>query len=235
MSDRDSSRHHRSILQGIAHRAMLDRGLEPDFPPAAATELAELPVPSPNGVRDLTSLLWCSIDNDDSRDLDQLTAGEPVAGDGARIYVAIADVDVLVGKGTAIDAHAQRNTTSVYTAAQIFPMLPEELSTDRTSLNVDSDRLAIVVEMVVDGIGAVVKSDVYRGRVRNRAQLAYPSVGAWLENERPAPAALEAVPDLAASLRLQDKVAQKMKDRRHERGALSLDTINRRPCSRERC
>ncbi|MCA9758414.1 MAG: RNB domain-containing ribonuclease [Candidatus Eisenbacteria bacterium] len=225
VSEHEPNRQHRSILQEIAHRAMLERGLEPDFPPAAAKELGALPAPSPNGVRDLTALLWCSIDNDDSRDIDQLTAAESVAGGGARIYVAIADVDVLVAKGSAIDGHAQRNTTSVYTAAQIFPMLPEELSTDRTSLNLDLDRLAIVVEMVVDGLGAVIKSDVYRARVRNRAKLAYPSVGAWLEGAQAAPAGLDNMPDLAASLRLQDRVAQQMKERRHERGALSLDTV----------
>jgi exoribonuclease R len=140
-------RHHRSILQNIAHRAMLERGLVPEFPPQVLAELDGIPGPATNAggsTRDLRNLLWCSIDNDDSRDLDQLTVAEAMPGGATKILVAIADVDALVRRGSALDDHARQNTTSVYTVAETFPMLPEKLSTDLTSLNCDSDRLAIV-------------------------------------------------------------------------------------------
>ena len=143
---------HRAILQRIARRVMLERGLLPDFSAEALTELGRIQAPATtNGgqVRDLRHLLWASIDNDDSRDLDQLTVAEAMPGDKVKILVAVADVDSVVKSGSAIDEHARHNTTSVYTAAAIFPMLPEKLSTDITSLGFNADRLAIVVEMVV--------------------------------------------------------------------------------------
>ena len=178
---------HRALLQDIAHRAMIERGLLPDFSTVVLAELGKIQA-SPgasNGesVRDLTDLLWASIDNDDSRDLDQLTVAEVMPGDKVKIRVAVADVDALVKDGSAIDEHARHNTTSVYTAAEIFPMLPEELSTDLTSLNFDEERLAVVVEMVVGADGAVDGSDIYRARVRNHAKLAYNSVAAWLDGD----------------------------------------------------
>ena len=141
----------------------------------------------PSGIRDLTDLLWASIDNDDSRDLDQLTVAEALPGDKVKIRVAVADVDALVKDGSAIDEHARHNTTSVYTAAEIFPMLPEKLSTDLTSLNLDEERLAVVVEMVIGADGSLQGSDIYRARVRNHAKLAYNSVAAWLEGNGAAP------------------------------------------------
>ena len=156
---------HRSILQSIAHQAMLDRGLLPDFSAAALAELGRLQVPAATAgepVRDLRNLLWASIDNDDSRDLDQLTVAEAMPGDKIKILVAIADVDSLVKNGSAIDEHAHHNTTSVYTAAEIFPMLPEKLSTDLTSLNFNEDRLAMVVEMAVGADGSLQESTIYR-------------------------------------------------------------------------
>ena len=181
---------HRAILQAIAHRAMIERGLLPDFSAAALAELDRIQAPAganggsagdPSGIRDLTNLLWASIDNDDSRDLDQLTVAETLPGDKVKIRVAVADVDALVGNGSAIDEHARHNTTSVYTAAKIFPMLPEKLSTDLTSLNFDEERLAVVVEMVIGADGSVQGSEIYRACVRNHAKLAYNSVAAWLE------------------------------------------------------
>ena len=175
---------HRSILQSIAHQAMLDRGLLPDFSAAALAEVGRLQVPAATDgepVRDLRNLLWASIDDDDSRDLDQLTVADAMPGDRTKILVAVADVDSLVKNGSAIDRHAHHNTTSVYTAAEIFPMLPEKLSTDLTSLNFDEDRLSVVVEMVVGADGALQESSVYRALVRNRAKLAYNSVAAWLK------------------------------------------------------
>ena len=225
---------HLEILKNIAHRVMLERGLEPDFSAAALAELGRLEVATvpnnnPAGIRDLRNLLWCSIDNDDSRDLDQLTVGEDLPGDQERILVAIADVDSLVKENSAIDQHAAHNTTSVYTAAEIFPMLPEKLSTDLTSLNFNEDRLAFVVEMIIALDGSLVRSDVYQALVRNHAKLAYNSVAAWLEGTGPAPDALTAVKGLDTNLRLQDRIAQQIKNYRQTRGALSLETIEAKP------
>lgn len=223
---------HRAILQNIAHRAMLERGLLPDFSSAALAELDQSPTPvagDDQTIRDQRDLLWASIDNDDSRDLDQLTSVAALPNDKAKIRVAVADVDVLVKNGSAIDDHARHNTTSVYTAAMIFPMLPERLSTDRTSLNLAEDRLAVVVEMVIDADGALQASDIYRARVRNRAKLAYNSVAAWLTGDGAVPAEIAAVNGLAESLRLQDQIAQRLKQLRHVHGALSLETIGAKP------
>jgi VacB/RNase II family 3'-5' exoribonuclease len=221
---------HRSILRRIAHRAMLERGLIPDFSPAVLAELAKIrSSATDSGVRDLRGLLWISIDNDDSRDLDQLTVAEASPGVAVRALVAVADVDALVAKGSAIDAHAQANTTSVYTAAEIFPMLPERLSTDLTSLADGQDRLAVVIEMNLAGDGSLASSDVYWAMVRNRAKLAYDAVAAWLEGKGPAPGPVAATPGLADNLRLQDEVAQKLRALRHEHGALDLQTVEARP------
>jgi exoribonuclease-2 len=221
----------RSILQDIARRVMCERGLEPDFSPAALAELRAITGPAPlaTGTSDLRSLLWCSIDNDDSRDLDQLSAGEALANDRIKLYVAIADVAALVPPQSAIDAHARQNTTSVYTVAKIFPMLPERLSTDLTSLNFEEDRLAVVVTLVVAPSGEVEKSDIVSALVRNRAKLAYGSVARWFEGDEAAPAAVAAVPGLGENLRLQLAAAKRLKALRHTRGALDFDTIETRP------
>jgi len=226
-----ADRPHRTILRDIAHRVMLERGLVPDFP---ATALAQLDgihgpaTPTGDATRDLRSLLWCSIDNDDSRDLDQLTVAEALPGGATKVLVAIADVDAVVAKGSALDEHARQNTTSVYTAAEIFPMLPEKLSTDLTSLNHDADRAAVVVEMVFGDDGALQRSDLYGAIVRNRAKLAYNSVAAWLEGTGPMPPAIGAAKGLDENLRLQDRVAQRLKALRHQHGALDLETIEAR-------
>jgi len=234
MTDTDD-RQHRSILQRIAHRAMLERGLVPDFPLQALAELDGIHGPATRAeesTRDLRNLLWCSIDNDDSRDLDQLTVAESRQGgtDGAaKVLVAIADVDAVVKKRSALDDHARQNTTSVYTVAETFPMLPEKLSTDLTSLNYESDRLAIVIEMVLAGDGSLQSSDLYQATVRNRAKLAYNSVAGWLEGSGPMPQGIGTVSGLDENLRLQDRVAQKLKALRHLNGALDLETIEARP------
>ena len=210
---------------------MTERGLESDFPAAARDEVDAITKPAADSsasIKDLTGLLWASIDNDDSRDLDQLSVAEPEAGGAVKVWVAVADVDAIVKKGSAIDEHARSNTTSVYTAAQIFPMLPEKLSTDLTSLGEGQTRLAIVIEMVVGADGAVGESAVYRAVVLNRAKLAYNSVAAWLDGTAPAPPKVAAVRGLDERLRLQDRVAQAMKSRRHHQGALSLETIQTR-------
>lgn len=221
----------RNRLKAIARRVMTQRGLLPDFSPAALAEtdaMTKAAAETGVSIRDLRALLWCSIDNDDSRDLDQLSVAQPMAGDSVKILVAVADVDALVKTGSAIDAHARTNTTSVYTAAEIFPMLPEKLSTDLTSLGESQERLAIVIEMVVAGGGAVTASDVYRAVVLNKAKLAYNGVGAWLEGTAPAPPKLAAVPGLDEQLRIQDRVAQAMRGLRHQHGSLTLDTLETR-------
>jgi exoribonuclease-2 len=218
----------RQILAGVARRAMRERGLLPDFAPEAraqAEAIARAPARPPSGLRDLRHLLWASIDNDDSRDLDQLSVAESLDDGAVRILVAVADVDVVVEKGTPIDGHAQANTTSVYTAGEIFPMLPLELSTDITSLGQDQDRAAIVVEMEILPDGSIRGSDVHRAVVRNQAKLAYDGVAAWLEGRAPAPARVLAVPGMEEQLRTQDRVAQALRAVRHEHGALSLATI----------
>jgi VacB/RNase II family 3'-5' exoribonuclease len=226
-----SAASNRDLLRSIAHRAMAERGLLPDFAPAVVAEteaIRQAATDASPAIRDLRDLLWCSIDNDDSRDLDQLTVTAPGRNGTVTVLVAVADVDALVGKGSAIDDHARANTTSVYTAAEIFPMLPEKLSTDLTSLGQDQARLAIVVEMAVAPDGTVGGSDVYRALVRNRAKLAYDGVAAWLDGTAPPPPPLAAVPGLEEQLRIQDGVAQAMKTLRHQRGALSLETLQTR-------
>ena len=222
----------RKILKDIARRAMVQRGLLPDFSQAALAEANALTRAATEGgpsVRDLRRLLWASIDNDDSRDLDQLSVAEPLPNGAVTIRVAIADVDASVPAGSAIDGHARTNTTSVYTAAEIFPMLPERLSTDLTSLGEREERLAVVVEMTIAGDGAVARSDVYRAVVVNQAKLAYRAVAAWLDGAAAAPERVSAVPGLAEQLRIQDEVARRMKRLRARHGALDLETVEARP------
>lgn len=218
-------------MQRIAQRVMRERGLQPEFSPAALVELGRITeaAAAPAGTRDLRALRWCSIDNDDSLDLDQLSVGEARADGAVRVWVAIADVDGLVPQGSAIDAHARENTTSVYTAGGIFPMLPEKFSTNLTSLNFGVDRVAMVVEMTFAADGELTHSDVYRALVHNRAKLAYNSVAAWLEGTGPQPGPIGAVPGLDENIRLQHALAQRLRERRHMRGALSLQTIEARP------
>ena len=224
----------RDRLAAIARNAMEGRGLLPEFSPAVIAELntvaqaATAAVPQPSdGIRDLRELLWASIDNDDSLDLDQLSvAGLTVSGAPA-ILVAVADVDALVKRGSVIDGHARTNTTSVYTAGGIFPMLPEQLSTDLTSLNEGEDRLAIVIEMAIGEDGSVREATIYRALVRNHAKLAYNALAAWLEGIPMLPQLQSALPrvlGLEEQLRRQDRIAQSMRGLRHEHGALSLQT-----------
>jgi len=227
-----TNRQHRSILQNIAHRAMLEGGLAPDFPPRALAELANihgLATMTSGSIRDLRNLPWCSIDNDDSRDLDQLTVAEAMPDEQTKILVAVADVDAVVQEQSALDEHAQQNTASVYTIAETFPMLPEKLSTDLTSLNLEADRLAIVIELVLSRDGSLQRSELYQAMVRNRAKLTYNGLAAWLEGTGPAPQGLGNVPGLDENLRLQDRAAQKLKGLRHLHGALELETIETRP------
>jgi len=220
-------------LQAVAKEIMKGRGFDPDFPPAVQKQLADLRTHPPQiaagkDVRDLRNLLWSSIDNDTSRDLDQIEVAERQPNGDVKVQVGIADVDAFVPRQTAIDQHAARETTTVYAGVRNFPMLPEELSTGKTSLLENQDCLSVVIEFVVDAGGHVTSSNVYRALVRNHAQLQYNSLGAWLEGGT-APAKVAASADLQAQLRLQDEVAQKLKNQRFENGALSLQTDELRP------
>ncbi len=216
-------------LQAAAKEIMRQHGFEPDFPPAVQQQLAQLRAAPPAinagpEIRDLRMLLWSSIDNDTSRDLDQIEVAERLPNGNVKILVGIADLDAYIAKQSAIDQHAAKETTTVYAGVRNFPMLPEELSTGKTSLLEAQDRLSVVTEFVVDGEGHVTSSEVYRALVRNQAQLQYNSVGAWLEGTGAAPAKVAASPDLQAQLRMQDQAAQKLKTQRYENGALSLQT-----------
>jgi len=215
---------------------MIERGLKPDFEPEVLRELEAAVAPDlgADSLRDLRDLLWCSIDNDDSEDLDQITFAEELSGGRVRVLVAIADVDTIVKKGSATDSHAETNTTSVYTGVRIFPMLPERLSTDLTSLCEGKERPAVVVEMIVEDDGSVVDSDIYRAVVLNRAKLAYDSVSEGLEGRNGGmPEKVRSVEGLERQLRLQDETAQRMRELRHERGALEFETIEPRAIVRD--
>ena len=212
---------------------MIEHGFQPDFPPGTDTELAAIQeqpaLSAADGLTDLRSLLWSSIDNDTSRDLDQIEWAEQLPDGRIRVLVGVADVDGRVHKGTLLDTHAQSETTSVYTGITIYPMLPTALSEGITSLNENEDRAAIVIEFSVDAAGAASDGKAYRALVHNRAQLAYPSVGAWLEGKAAAPAKVAASAALAAQLKLQDTAAQRMGGNRFQHGALDLETIETRP------
>ncbi len=220
-------------LVAAAHATMIEHGFQPEFPAGTDKELAAIQAhpapPSVPGAQDLRSLLWSSIDNDTSKDLDQIEWAEQLPDGHIRVLVGVADVDARVHKGAIIDGHAQSETTSVYTGVKVFPMLPIELSEGITSLNENEDRVAVVIEFAVDATGTVSNGKAYRALVHNRAQLAYNAVGAWLEARGPAPAKVAANTALAGQLKLQDMAAQRMVDGRFQHGALDLETIETRP------
>ena len=220
-------------LQSAARQVMEEHGFQPDFPPQVNQQLSQIlsnsnvhPAP---GFRDLRSLLWSSIDNDTSRDLDQVEVAERLPGGDIKVLVGIADVDWLVPKATPIDLHAAAEGTTVYTGVENFSMLPEQLSTGLTSLLENEDRRAIVIEFVVDSDGCLSAFELYPALLQNRAQLTYNAVGTWLGNGGAAPPKVAASPDLQAQLRLQDECAQQLKKARERRGALNIDTIEVRP------
>jgi len=215
-------------LVAAARQEMRERGFEPDFPPEAERQLAAIEPRHTPGLRDLTRLQWSSIDNDDSRDLDQIEWAERVTG-GIRVLVGIADVDSLVARTTPIDQHAERETTTIYAGVRNFPMLPERLSTDLTSLSEGQDRDAIIVEMLVAADGTISSSTVYRALVRNRAQLTYSGVGPWLEGTAEPPAQVAASPELKAQLELQNEAAHALREARSRLGALTFDRAEVQP------
>lgn len=218
-------------LRAAAREALVTHGFRPDFPAEVLDEVAQLPEarPARDGIaRDLRALPWSSIDNRDSRDLDQVEWVEALEGDRIRLLVGVADVDSRVRKDGAIDAHAGVNTTSIYVAGGVFPMLPERLSNDLTSLNPGEDRHAVVVDLVLDAEGKVVAEVIYRAHVRNHARFDYDSVGAWLADDTPVPEAVAAA-DLEGQLRLQDAATQRLVAFRRRTGVLDLDTGEARP------
>ncbi len=227
----DRAPNQRADLHSIARRAMLERGFAPDFAPPVLAEVSVLPeVPSVDGrAADLTGLPWFSVDNDDSRDLDQISASSRLPDGSIKVLVAIADVDLLVADGSATDGHARTNTTSIYTAGGTFTMLPERLSFDLTSLNEDGERMAVVIEMVVPPDGIVTNSTVSRARVKNQARLTYDAVAAWLDGEGPMPSRIAQAPGVEEQVRMQDEAARWLKERRHEQGSLTLQSIEARP------
>ena len=218
-------------LAAAARRSMTEHGFEPNYPPAIALQLEQLrqhpPAPAA-GARDLRSLLWSSIDNDTSRDLDQIEYTEALPNGSFRVLIGIADVDAFVPKGSPIDAHALRETTTVYTGVEIFSMLPEDLSTGTTSLLEGQERAAVVAEFHVDAQAQIAASDIYLAQVVNKAQLAYPSVGAWLAGGE-APPKVAASAELQAQLKMQDQIAQLLRKERSAHGALNLQTIETHP------
>jgi len=220
-------------LVAAAHAAMIEHGFQPDFPQGTDTELAAIKAhpqtPAAPDAQDLRGLLWSSIDNDTSKDLDQIEWAERLSDGRIRVLVGVADVDSRVTMGTVLDKHASTETTSVYTGVRVFPMLPSALSEGITSLNENEDRVALVIEFSVDASGTASDGKAYRALVRNMAQLAYNSVGAWLEGKGPAPEKVSASAELAAQLKLQDEAAQRMEGSRFQHGALDLETIETRP------
>jgi exoribonuclease-2 len=228
-----NSKNGKSVLEQIARCVMMEHGFQTDFSTAAFDELAKIQnFDAGKGIifKDLRQLLWASIDNDDSQDLDQLTVAEELPDNNVKILVAIADVDSMVKKNSEIDGHAHQNKTTVYTAGKTFPMLPEKLSTNLTSLDYNEDRPALVVEMLIDDAGEIKSSDIYHAIVNNHAKLAYNAVAAWLEGKEPTPNKAVAVPPaLAENLRIQDRVAQKLRSQRYKRGALELQTLEASP------
>ena len=225
---RDVLSNHRENISALAAWAMYSRGLEAEFSHSALEQLSLLSGPakeSGHGIHEMTQLLWCSIDNDDSRDLDQITSIEPLEQGGVRVFVAVSDVDSVVKKGSPIDEHARLNTTSVYSSARVFPMLPEQLCTDLTSLNQDQDRLALITEMTFGVDGLLIESNIYRALVRNKAKLAYDAVSQWFEGVGELPGPAQKVVGMDTQLSMQDELAQKLRAQRRSQGSLEFETF----------
>jgi len=216
-------------LDARARQSMIENGFEPDFDRGAIDQVAAIEssggAVTLDGAEDLRNLLWSSIDNRTSRDLDQVEYAERLENGAIRILVGIADVDSVVKKDSPIDRHAEANTVTVYTESEIFPMLPEELSTGRTSLNEGQDRLAVVVELIVDQNGDVPGNKVFRAMVRNQAKLSYEDVGNWIDENAAPPEKFAAVAGLREQIELQLEAAHRLHKFRMEKGALEFESI----------
>ncbi len=216
-------------LSERAHQTLIENGFEPEFSAAVLDQLNQIKnVGEPHAdasIKDLRDLLWSSIDNASSRDLDQIEWAERLPNGDIRVLVGIADVDALVPQGSAIDEHAAQNTVTVYTETKVFPMLPEELSTDMSSLNEDADRLAVVADMTVKENGDVPVSTFYRALVRNQAKLSYEKIGDWLDNDGEMPDDLQRLVGLKAQIELQREAAKRLQAYRRVKGALEFESI----------
>jgi exoribonuclease-2 len=237
-SNHSQTNHSQIDFNALARQSLAAHGFQPEFSPAVEQQLAGLkahpPSVQPSGdIRDLRSLLWSSIDNDTSRDLDQIEYAEQLPGGDIRVMIGVADVDAFVKKGTPIDEHANGQTSTLYTGVAIFPMIPEELSTGTTSLLENHDRLAIVVQYDVGPDGHFKETSIYRAVVNNKAQLAYPSIGAWLEDRGEAPPKVAASPELQEQLKLQDKAAQALRAERYKHGALTIEGNEVQPITKQ--
>lgn len=211
-----------------ARQVMIENGFEPDFPPAVEEEVQSITDgrnPISQSVRDMREILWSSIDNKTSRDLDQIEFAEKLGNGDIRLLVGIADVDGYVPQNSAIDQHAAKNTVSVYTEAKTFPLLPEELSFGLTSLLEADDRLAVVVELVIKENGDVPGNNIFLALTRNHAKLNYEEVGDWLDEEADIPEKVRATSGLEEQIRIQQEAAQRLHKFRCERGALEFETI----------
>jgi exoribonuclease-2 len=218
---------------------MLARGFDPDFSQTTQEQLSELKMHPPriapdDNICDLRNLLWSSIDNDTSRDIDQVEFAERLPGGDVKVSVAIADIDAFVAKTSPIDNYASKETTTVYAGVTNFPMLPEDLSYNETSLIENADKLSVVIEFTIKTDGALISGNVYRAVVRNHAQLTYNSVGQWLANGTTNSIKISGSKDLRTQLKLQDEVAQLLNSRRHEQGALYLESVEIQPVFRDK-
>ena len=232
------SNHSHLDFEALARQSLIAHGFKPGFGPAVDTQLAELRAHPPvlkagADIQDMRSLLWSSIDNDTSRDLDQIEYAEKLPNGDIRVFIGVSDVDAYVAKGTAIDEEAQEQTSTLYTGVAIFPMIPEELSTGITSLLEGQDRLAIVVQYDVGADGHIHETSIHRALVNNKAQLAYPSIGAWLEDRGEAPPKVAASPELQAQIKLQDQAAQALRAERYRHGALTIEGNEIQPVTKK--
>lgn len=222
-------RHNENWLDGKARQAMEQNGFDPVVSREEREQVEHIAardlIKEADDAKDLRSLLWSSIDDATSRDLDQIEWAEQLDNGDIRVLVGIADVDAAIEQGSPIDVHAEQNTVTVYTESEIFPMIPEELSTDITSLNEGVDRLAVVADMIVKENGDVPESTFYRAIVHNHAKLAYEEVGDWFDNDGPVPDAIEGKKDLIEQLKLQRKAAERLYKYRQAKGALEFESI----------
>jgi exoribonuclease-2 len=234
MNDIDRNAHPHIDLAAVAKNVATQEGFVVDFPREAMNAAGvHAPTRDPADVRDERKLLWTSIDNRESTDLDQVEVSERMADGSIRVRIGIADVDVFIPKGSPIDRHAAANTTSLYAGVAVFPMLPDALSSDASSLLPDVDRLAVVTDMTIAPDGAITASDVYRARIRNHAKLVYEDVGAWLDRRGEAPPEVAKNPDVADQLLMQEEAARRLRRRRVEHGALQLETAEARAVAKD--
>ena len=233
MNDPDEKHPHIDLV-AIAGRVATQEGFIVELPREARdSAIVHAPTRDPADVRDDRKLLWSSIDNRESTDLDQVEVSERLPDGSIRVRIGIADVDVFVPKGSPIDRHAETNTTSLYAGVATFPMLPDELSSDTTSLLADVDRLAVVTDMTIAPDGTIIASDVYRSRLRNHAKLVYEDIGAWLERRAEAPPEIARDPALGDQILMQEEAARRLRRRRVELGALQLETAEARAVAKD--